>query len=208
MTLPQVTFFAETVLPLFIFEPRYRQMIEDVLAENVMFAVAATDESRALDTEQFEPSCSVATAGIVRACRKNPDGTSNLLLQGLSRVEIVRIVREDTYRIVAVKQVSSINHLSTKEALELRRTTCLLIARLMSIQTGDEESLPEFLNAIESNDTFIDVAAYSFCDDPGLKQKILQTLDTSARYALYLEYLNLKIDSGDGAGVGGRFGDN
>ncbi|HTO02917.1 MAG TPA: LON peptidase substrate-binding domain-containing protein, partial [Opitutus sp.] len=40
MTLPNVTFFPQAVMPLHIFEPRYRQMLRDVLAADRLFAVA------------------------------------------------------------------------------------------------------------------------------------------------------------------------
>jgi Lon protease-like protein len=40
MTLPNLAFFPQALLPLHIFEPRYRQMLRDVLASNRIFAVA------------------------------------------------------------------------------------------------------------------------------------------------------------------------
>jgi len=208
MTLPQVAFFPETILPLYIFEPRYQQMLSDVLADTVIFAVAGLDESLAGDKSNFEPSHRVATAGIVRACRKNPDGTSNLLLQGLSRIEIVKIVKEDTYRIIAVKPLASINDLSPERALELRRAATEKILRLGRRRTGNEEKLPELLAVAESPGVFIDIAVDTYCDDPNLRQKILQTLEIETRFSLYLDYLDLHLSLGSGDGSNGEFGKN
>src|SRR2546422_8633740 len=39
MTLPNVAFFPQALMPLHIFEPRYRQMLRDVLATNRLFAI-------------------------------------------------------------------------------------------------------------------------------------------------------------------------
>src|ERR1700745_2175230 len=40
MTLPKATLFPQALLPLYVFEPRYRQMLADALHSNRMFSVA------------------------------------------------------------------------------------------------------------------------------------------------------------------------
>src|SRR5437870_3365342 len=82
MTLPNLAFFPQALLPLRIFEPRYKEMLRDVLATNRLFAVAGLDAREG--SAQFEPLYRIATIGIVRACQGNEDGTFNLLLQGLA----------------------------------------------------------------------------------------------------------------------------
>ena len=94
MTLSQTVLFPQAMMPLFIFEPRYREMLSHVLMQDRIFAVAALDEAKD-DAEVFETPCSIASVGVVRACKQNPDGTSNLILQGLARIEFERIVCEE-----------------------------------------------------------------------------------------------------------------
>ena len=43
MTLPETVFFPQALMPLHIFEPRYREMLRNVLATNRLFAVAGLD---------------------------------------------------------------------------------------------------------------------------------------------------------------------
>src|ERR1700679_174128 len=95
MTLPNVAFFPQALLPLQIFEPRYRRMLRDVLATNRLFAVACLDADAVASGGQFEPPHRVACIGLVRACQKNDDGTSRVLLPGLCRVAIGAIVRDE-----------------------------------------------------------------------------------------------------------------
>ena len=90
MTLPDTVFFPQSLLPLHIFEPRYRKMLSDVLREQRIFAVAHLALRSVTAPGQPEPLHRIATAGVVRACQKNDNGTSDLLLQGLCRVEVVR----------------------------------------------------------------------------------------------------------------------
>src|SRR5450432_1837734 len=107
MTLPNVAFFPQALMPLHIFEPRYQHMLRDVLATNRLFAVAGLDLHRLEEPGLVEPPLRVAAVGIVRACQKNDDGTSNLLLQGLCRVEITHIVADEPYRRIRVRALAS-----------------------------------------------------------------------------------------------------
>src|SRR5215218_4679591 len=103
MTLAHTAFFPQALMPLHIFEPRYRQMLRDALASNRLFAVAGLDLERLNEPDHFEPPHKIASVGIIRACQKNDNGTSNLLLQGLCRVEILKIVHDEPYRWIQIR---------------------------------------------------------------------------------------------------------
>jgi Lon protease-like protein len=107
MTLPNLAFFPQALLPLHIFEPRYRRMLTDVLETNRIFAVACLDTGAAAASLSSEPPHRVACIGLVRACQKNDNGTSNLLLQGLCRVSIEAIVSEEPYRRIRIRALAS-----------------------------------------------------------------------------------------------------
>ena len=83
MTLPNATLFPQALLPLYIFEPRYRQMLADALHSNRMFSVAMQKPGSTRET----PS-PVAGLGLIRVSVGHRDGTSHLILQGLARVEL------------------------------------------------------------------------------------------------------------------------
>jgi hypothetical protein len=85
MTLPEMAFFPQALLPLHVFEARYRQMLRDVLASDRLFAVAGLDFQRA--GRHFEPPYRIAGVGMVRACQKNDNGTSKELTLFLNTVD-------------------------------------------------------------------------------------------------------------------------
>src|SRR5512140_1667725 len=91
MTLPNTVFFPQALLPLHIFEPRYREMLRDVLASNRLFAIAHLDVARLEKADLVEPLHAIASVGIIRACQKGDHDTSNLLLQGICRVAVKKI---------------------------------------------------------------------------------------------------------------------
>jgi ATP-dependent Lon protease len=192
MTLPRIAFFPQALLPLHIFEPRYRRMLKEVLAGHRLFAVAGLNAAEAAQT--FEPTHRVATVGIVRACQENDNGTSNLLLQGLARIEVLGIVREDPYRMIRVRPLLSQSGAPDAENQKLKTS----LARLLALRrrlTGDEPGdLDRFLKSVEDPDAFVDLAAFNLCEDAALKQRLLETLSVHHRLRLFARHLRREID--------------
>src|ERR1044071_9759407 len=88
MTLPNATLFPAALLPLYIFEPRYRQMLADALATHRMFSVAM--QRPGCTRESPSP---IAGLGLIRVSVRHKDGTSHLILQGLVRVELEQVTQ-------------------------------------------------------------------------------------------------------------------
>jgi Lon protease-like protein len=195
MTLPNTAFFPQALMPLHIFEPRYRQMLRDVLATNRLFAVAGLDLDRLEEPGNFEPPYRVATVGIIRACQKNENGTSNLLLQGLCRVEIMRIIRDEPYRQIRVRALSSEAGASAGENQALRRELSRLLNVKQKLAAGGANEMTAFLKTVEDPEAFVDIAAFSLCEDTALKQRLLETLDVHLRLELFGAQLRSEIES-------------
>src|ERR1700742_5110385 len=85
MPLPGALVFPHALLPLHIFEPRYREMLKHALAHHRMFCVALLKPD-CIDWDSPDDFFHIATVGLIRACVERSDGTSNLILQGLERV--------------------------------------------------------------------------------------------------------------------------
>ncbi|MSU24192.1 MAG: hypothetical protein EXS32_10265 [Opitutus sp.] len=194
MTLPNVAFFPQALMPLHIFEPRYREMLRDVLATNRLFAVAGLDPHAVGDPLQFEPSHRIASVGIVRACQKNDNGTSNLLLQGLCRVEIAAIVADDPYRRIRVRALASQPGASANENDRLRAELARLLTLKLRLAAAGAGELTAFLKTVVDPEAFVDIAAFSLCENARLKQKLLETLDVRRRLELFSRQLRTEID--------------
>src|SRR5512133_2937710 len=100
MTLPNATLFPQALLPLYIFEPRYRQMLTDALNSHRMFSVAM--QRPGSNRESPSP---VAGLGLIRVSVAHRDGTSHLILQGLARGELEETVRYKPYRIQKIRHL-------------------------------------------------------------------------------------------------------
>jgi Lon protease-like protein len=102
MVLPQTILFPQAMLPLHIFEARYRRMLSDVLDSHRMFMVALQKPGR-----KRESPSSVAGLGLVRASVTNRDGTSHLVLQGMARVQLAEAVRYKPYRVQKIRPLET-----------------------------------------------------------------------------------------------------
>jgi uncharacterized protein len=78
-----------TALPLHIFEPRYREMTAECLAQNKPFGVVRTKEQGI-----FEIGC---TADMVEMVKQYPDGRSDIVVRGVQRFEIMRVDQERAF---------------------------------------------------------------------------------------------------------------
>lgn len=194
MTLPDVTFFPQALMPLHIFEPRYQHMLRDVLATNRLFAVAGLDPDQIDEPGKFEPPHRIASVGIVRACQKNDNGTSNLLLQGLARVEIVKIVAEEPYRRIHVRALVSNPGAGDDENQLLRRELSRLLNLKLKLAATGSGEMTAFLKTVDDPEAFVDLAAFSLCENPALKQKLLETLDVHRRLELFSRQLRREVD--------------
>ncbi|RKX33255.1 MAG: hypothetical protein DRP71_10665 [Verrucomicrobia bacterium] len=193
MTLPGTVFFPHTLLPLHIFEPRYRRMLKEILKEDRIFAVAALDRKAAAQPDTNDPPCPVATAGLIRMCQTNTDGTSNLLLQGFTRIRIDSIIQESPYRIIRVRPLTSSAGAEPDRLAALRHE--LIRLAQMKTQMGGQvpEEVMQMLDHIDDPDAMSDLAAYTLCDDPAFKQTLLESVEIKNRLLLIIRQMKADL---------------
>jgi ATP-dependent Lon protease len=101
MTLTEATLFPNALLPLYIFETRYRRMLADALETHRLLCVAMQKPGCTRETP-----LPVAGLGLIRVSVQHADGSSHLVLQGLCRVELQATVRYRPYRVQAMRELA------------------------------------------------------------------------------------------------------
>jgi Lon protease-like protein len=91
MILPGCVLLPGAILPLYIFEERYREMLADALQGNRMFCVATALEGaeESEDGSLEAGAYRFSTLGMIRTCVGNEDGTAHLVLQGLVTIRLI-----------------------------------------------------------------------------------------------------------------------
>jgi Lon protease-like protein len=141
--LPNVVFFPKIFLPLHIFEPRYKQMIEDALQGERQVGMILLQEGWQTDYFGSPPVHRVGCLGKIETFEKLPQGRFNILLHGLSRFEILKFVTEKPYRQAQVKLLEDSpfvlelqDQLKARDALLERFVTYLTDVLGMEMQEG------------------------------------------------------------------------
>ncbi len=96
--LPEVVLFPGTLLPLHVFEPRYRKMTEDALASGKLMVPVLVPDPGAVDRRGNPVIASVAGLGEIAQHRRLPDGRFEILLVGRARVRLEELPFVHPYR--------------------------------------------------------------------------------------------------------------
>ena len=191
MTLRGVVLFPKAMMPLRIFEERYREMLDEVLDTTRIFGIVCERENVAEDEVHLEHPFGVATAGLIRVSKKHNDGTSFVLLQGIKRVKVRGIAQEMPYRIIETEEMESI-HDESSHHIRKEIEQALEQNKLLGGEVTDE--MLEFLNPLDDDDAFVDLAAFTLCKHTLRKQAMLEVQHLSKRASMLLTDLHREND--------------
>lgn len=187
MPLPGAMLFPHALLPLYIFELRYREMLEHALAAHRMFCVTLIDPplSEWHVTDDFRH---VATVGLIRACVGRGDGTSNLILQGLQRVRFTGFEQERPFPIAQIEPLTS----RAADAVEVEAlgTEVLDLYRQLR-RKGRQlpEKVDDYLSHLRDPEMLVDLMAATFVSDAARRQQLLEELSIGRRLRLVIRFL-------------------
>src|SRR5436305_1689071 len=191
MPLPGAVLFPHALLPLYIFEPRYRNMLELALKQHRMFCVTLIKPS-CPDWHAPEDFFHLATVGLIRACVGRGDGTSNLILQGLQRVRFATFEQESPFPIARIDIVESRDATMVEtEALGAK------VLELYANLKNDGRQLPAKVDRYpaELHDLAMlaDLMASTFVNDPLRRQRVLEERSLNERLRFLIRYLRDEI---------------
>ena len=185
--LPGVVFLPHTLLPLHVFEPRYRQLVEHVLSGSRMMAVPQLAQGWELDYAGRPPLMPVCGMGVVVRHQELPDGRHNIILLGLRRARIVSEPPTDSaYRVARIALLEDRN-LDRADAAALRLRT--VVAQTIASQLERQSDLDRLLAPERPPDELADTVAHMILRDPDSRQAFLEEDDLLARIDLLSSHL-------------------
>jgi len=188
MPLPGALLFPHALLPLYIFEQRYRTMLEYALSRSRMFCVALLEPQRA-QWNSVEDFRHIATVGLIRACVGRGDGTSNLILQGLQRVRFRRFQQELPFPIARIEPLPSVAASPSLENEALGAKVLDLYAKFKGEGRQFPAKVDRYLSDLTDPEMLADLMAATFVSDPARRQQVLEELSVSQRLRLVIQYL-------------------
>jgi Lon protease-like protein len=188
--LPEVVLFPRTILPLHIFEPRYRKMIADALDGDRTVAVALLKPGyEPLYYTRRAPIHATIGVGRIVESEQLADGNYNLLLRGVARATIVEESRDQDYRVARVEPVETFCSHDAGQATKLRRE---LYAAIRGNRGLDPDLRRHWLRLARADvelDALSDLIAAGVPIEAEVRQCLLDEPDAFARATMLVEQM-------------------
>ena len=178
--LPDVTFFPHTLLPLHVFEARYRAMIIDVLERDRRLCVVKLRPGYEESYAGKPAVHAVAGAGEIVSWERLATGRYNILLKGDARVRLERELPSDTlYRLCEARRLDDVPAAGDASATLTRlRAAC---KRLLTALDRPADLLDTALADGQAPGTIADRIAAAVLPAAALRQELLEELDVAVR---------------------------
>lgn len=170
-----VVLFPGTPLPLHIFEPRYKEMIGECIAEHSAFGVV-----RAVEQGLAEVGC---TAEIVTVVKEYPDGRLDLVTEGRKRFELLQVNKERSFLRAEVLMID--DHPGSPPPNDISRAI-ELHSELLAL-AGATQDIPAGTSPLSFH------LAGSLPLDLDFKQKLLSLRSELERLSLLITYFETVI---------------
>jgi Lon protease-like protein len=187
MLLPDCTLFPHGGLPLHIFEPRYRTMLEDALEGDCLFAVGRRIAKETGDPAQC--TASVGTIGLVRVSREQQDGTSNLLLHGVMRVRFLHWHDTHPYPVATIEPLLSYFEPDTMAAAAIKTLRGAVEEFIHKLPAEIQSGIFELIDRADTPELLADLVSQQFIHNPDLRQQLLETPSVADRIPWICGYL-------------------
>lgn len=183
--LPRVVFFPGTALPLHLFEPRYTRMMEECLdrgctAMAVALLAPGWEDNYEGDPEIYE----VSGAGRIVAHQERADGTHDVILHGLNRVQLHELPNEGRpYRCARAEPIRDFGSASSTDVMAMMACATRVAAKVRERQPDFALQVSTELAPARAADVIADQLVVS----PDERQRILETIDIGKRVGLVTE---------------------
>ncbi len=204
--LPDVVLFPRVLLPLHVFEPRYRAMVTHCLETHRGLVIARLAKNGAVDDEGRPRFERVAGLGLVVQHHGLADGRSNIVVHGKARVSLTELPSSDPFRRVRATLLRD----EGEPVPEVERGHLLSLAASYTaeLQKGDG---PDFVFPPNTDaGVAADLCAAHLVHDADVRQSLLEETHVAPRVRRVIAELLLqrhafrRDKSGEGAGKSGR----
>jgi Lon protease-like protein len=179
--LPSIQLFPHALLPLHVFEPRYRDLVRDAMAGQRLIAIASFEPGYEANYHSRPAVRPIIGVGTVVGHEPIGDGRANIVLRGLTRARIEReLPPNEAYRLVDAATVGDSTAAGFDDA-GARDMLILLADQLALKLPSGGETLRELARSQPDLGALVDVFSAALVTDPDDRQLLLETLDVGTR---------------------------
>jgi Lon protease-like protein len=189
----QLVLLPNEILPLHIFEPRYRQMLTDIELRRNLFGVVYMDEQSEIDGRP--PVGSVGCVAEIREKSQLPDGRSNIVTSGVIRFRVIEYLEAATPYLTCAVEFFEDDPENPDEVEPIADEVFELFERIAKAAfrlSGSRGSFPEIPHTDPEKLSFLVTAAFNLDDD--VKSKLAEMTSTKERLSKLRNILLQAVD--------------
>jgi Lon protease-like protein len=187
--LPNVVLFPKAILPLHIFEPRYRIMMADALQGGQTICMALLRPGWAADYNGSPAVHGVGCVGRVVQHQLLDDGRYNIALHGETKVAIEGFTQEEPYRIARVRTVEEDHAWTASSGVEGEVAELLALFRRVRLGESAAVDLTEMYGPHVSPEAVLNMIAMNLNVEANVKQELLELDSLRSRFRSIVHYL-------------------
>ncbi len=188
--LPNCVLLPGGLLPLHVFEPRYRELTRDCLAGSHLMAIARLRPGYETTYYGRPPVYERCGVGRIICSEELPDGRFALLLRGVARIEIAReLPPERAYRRVEARMLADA---TTNQSAMLghHRKLIQLCDRLAEVIEKGGPQLRDLVRAFDEPGACADAIAAALVMDADARQELVEACDPMVRLQRTLSHVS------------------
>jgi len=193
--LPNVVLFPNVFLPLHIFEPRYRAMVQDAIESDRIIGMVLLRPGFEADYAGRPPVYPIGCAGLITHSETLPDGRFNIVLRGLEKFRMVGEADGHPYRLAHIEALAERSE-GDRSITNQHRQRLESLLRAAVEHRGVEPKLPPNV----SDPDLINALAQYLALEPIERQALLECDGVLSRCGALIELLEMKSMMAPGTG--------
>ena len=183
--LPGAVLLPHALVPLHIFEPRYRKMTRDCDGGLRALALANIPDDRAAG-EKPPRVLPVIGVGVLARVDPLPDGRFHIVLRGVQRAVIEEeLPTREPYRLVRARALTSgAAPMAAEKAADLKR---LVLALSAALRNEEMQALAHLAARARTPEDLADLVAGALLAQPRERQSVLEAVDVAQRLELAIQ---------------------
>lgn len=174
-----IVMFPYLMLPLVITDETMKKVIDYALANDKLLGFFLEKSTLDNEVQIYEYGTVVSILRMLR----NQDGSISLLLQGVSRIKVERVLQHNPFMMVEAQNIPE-NLADSPSIVANRKITIEMLEEFISESEDMNKDLIFGLKSIKQHGRVCDIIAGNIPIEPDAKQRILESLDIQKRFEL------------------------
>jgi ATP-dependent Lon protease len=192
LPLKETVVFPDSMIPLAIGQERSIRLVDEAVANDRPIALVTSREGDD-EAQSADDLYSVGTAALIHKMIRVPDGTLRILVQGLRRVRLTRIVKDDPYLVGEFEEQPDVIS-REKEIAALARNVETLFSRIIALVPYLPDELQLAATNAEDPSALANLIATTMRLKTSEKQELLEEADVEARLRQLTVILNRELE--------------